>query len=109
MAHFCSNCGNSVRDDMTFCPNCGASVQGGAPVNYNQGYNAPTASWTNGYAIAGFILAFFFALLGLIFSIIGLNKANEHNGSGKGLSIAGIIIATLNMALAVLIVANGGY
>ena len=52
---------------------------------------------TNGFAIAGFVLSFFVNILGLIFSIIGLNKVKETN-SGKGLSIAGIIISSLSIA-----------
>ena len=61
----------------------------------NNGGQAP-AKQTNGFAIAGFILAWLFAILGLVFSILGLQKSRETS-SGRGLSIAGIIIAVLNM------------
>lgn len=27
MANFCSNCGSSVREDMTFCPSCGHALR----------------------------------------------------------------------------------
>ena len=46
----------------------------------------------NNIAVAGFVLAFLFPLLGIIFSAIGLKKSKE-TGSGKGLSIAGIVIS----------------
>lgn len=58
---------------------------------------------SNGFAIAGFILSFFIPLLGLILSIVGLNKVKETS-SGKGLSIAGIIISAGWMVLSVLLV-----
>ena len=57
---------------------------------------------TNGFAIAGLILSLFIsAVLGLIFSIIGLKKSKEYN-SGRGLSIAGIIISVLKIILTVI-------
>lgn len=61
-------------------------------------------SKTNGLAIAGFVLAFLIPLLGLIFSIIGLVKAKDHNGNGKGLAIAGIIISGIMLILGTLLV-----
>jgi len=51
---------------------------------------------TNTIAIVGFIFSFLFALVGLILSIIGLKKSKKLN-SGKGLSIAGIIISSLSL------------
>lgn len=66
----------------------------------------------NGMAVAGFVLALvalFFGwipflgwaawLLGLIFSGIGLSKANKVNGKGKGLAIAGLVISLIGIAL----------
>ena len=47
----------------------------------------------NWAAIAGFICAFFFPLLGLIFSIIGLKS--EH----RGLAIAGVILSIVFMVI----------
>ncbi len=55
-------------------------------------------------AIAGFILAFLFAPLGLIFSIAGLKKAKQLDGAtkqfggvGRGLAIAGLIVSILGI------------
>lgn len=53
---------------------------------------------TNGFAIAGFVLSFFFALLGLIFSIIGYQKSKETD-VGQGLSIAGIVISVADLGI----------
>ena len=95
---FCKNCGSQIDDNAVVCPHCGVptGTRGIAPENERR---------SNNFAIAGFVLSFFIALLGLIFSILGLRKAGECGGSGRGLSIAGIIIAILNMIGAVIIYA----
>ena len=67
-----------------------------------------TAKSTNGFAIAGFVLSFVaFPLLGIIFSAIGLSKSKTLN-SGKGLSIAGLIISILyTLYIIVVLIAIG--
>ena len=57
----------------------------------------------NGMAVAGFVLSFFFGLLGLIFSIIGLRRSSEPGRNGRGLAIAGIVISALNLAFWLLV------
>ena len=56
---------------------------------------------TSGMAIAGFVLSFFCGLLGLIFSIMGLNEVKRSNGTvgGGGLATAGIIISIVGMVI----------
>lgn len=62
----------------------------------NGGYQPPQeASGSNGMAIAGFVCSFFIPLLGLIFSIIGLNRSKNMYGKGRGLAIAGIVISVV--------------
>ena len=58
---------------------------------------------TNTISIVGFILSFFIGIVGLILSIIGLKRSKEYN-SGKGLSIAGIIISSLNIIASIIII-----
>ena len=84
---------------MNFDPNTGQ------PINNNvQPTPQAAPSKTNGMAIAGFIVSLLVSgLIGLILSIIGLNKAKECN-SGKGLAIAGIIIGIVKMILTILVV-----
>ena len=60
----------------------------------------------NAVSIVGFvfsILSIFLcgipSLIGLILSIVGLNKSKKVNGKGKGLSIAGIIISAIMMVV----------
>jgi hypothetical protein len=65
----------------------------------------PAKSGTNGLAIAGFILAFLIAPIGLILSIIGLIQAGRRRQKGKGLAITGIIVSVvLIIAVGALIV-----
>lgn len=74
-----------------------------APPGYGYG-QPPAATGTNGMAIAGFVLAFFCSLLGLIFSIIGLNQTKARNQSGRGLAIAGIVISILGILGGIIVV-----
>lgn len=99
---YCRNCGRQVQEGTRYCPYCGSEMPCDKSIDdrqraawENRGY-APSRP-ANGYAIAGFVLAFFFALLGLIFSIIGYNKSKVMYGSGRGLAIAGIIISAVWM------------
>ncbi|MBE6529161.1 MAG: DUF4190 domain-containing protein [Ruminococcaceae bacterium] len=81
-------------DEAVICPHCGCATRIGAPHVEEQK--------TNIFALVGFILSFFFALAGLILSIIGYKKAPEYNNSGKGLALAGIIISSATMVLAII-------
>ena len=49
----------------------------------------------NGFAIAGFICAFFVQILGIIFSAIAIDQIKKYGGKGMGLAIAGLAIAIL--------------
>lgn len=66
---------------------------------------------TNGTAIAGFVLSLvsfmscgLTSLVGLILSIIGIKKSKDLKDSGKGLSIAGIIISSITLFAAILLI-----
>lgn len=58
---------------------------------------------TNGMAIAGFVCSFFFQILGLIFSIIGLCQVKTSGEKGRGLAIAGIVISSVITFFSVLV------
>lgn len=57
---------------------------------------------TNTLAILGFIFSFLISIVGLILSILGLNKSKETN-SGRGLSIAGIIISSISIVMSIIV------
>ena len=92
-------------------------AQGGTPYgqqynpNYSQpyaqqyGYMPPAANQQcNGFAIAGFVCSFFTSIIGLIFSIIGLNQIKRQGGKGKGLATAGIIISVAKLGIYLLLI-----
>ena len=106
----CQNCGANV-DGKAFCPQCGAQVQAPAQprYNYNGGYNQPVAPQGNPtnvlvFGILGLALSGL-GIVGLIFSIIGLKKANNYIATygnisnqvriGRRLAIAGLIVSII--------------
>jgi hypothetical protein len=61
-------------------------------------YGAPTPQ-TNGLATAGLILGILpTGIIGLIFSILGLNRAGKIGGVGKGKALVGLILSILWIA-----------
>ncbi len=76
----------------------------GEPMGPPPGAPPQGRTGTSGMAIAGFVLSFFCGLLGLIFSIMGLNEVKRSNGQlgGHGLATAGIIISIVNMVVGLL-------
>ena len=68
----------------------------------------------NGIAIAGFvcsIVGFFTcgvtSIVGLILSIIGLNKSKESDGNGKGMAVAGIVLSSIIIFTFIILFATG--
>ncbi len=112
MSKFCANCGAEVSDGYAFCEKCGTPVNNAAPQPapagqpaYNQPYGpAPVQEPGNGMATAGFVVSLVSFLcctlgspVGLILSIVGMTKAKNVGGKGKGLAIAGIILGALGI------------
>ena len=131
----CPRCATINLDGSVVCASCGAQLPAagpgagygaapgypppGGPAGYPPGppagyypppYGVPMnmAPTTSGMAVAGFVLAFFCSLLGLIFSIIGYNEVKNSNGmkTGGGLAMAGIIISIISILLGILMVAG---
>lgn len=101
--NFCPMCGEQVQEGQLYCGKCGASVEN-FEIRPQGGYYAQPQQMSCGMAIAGFVCSFFIALLGLIFSIVGLSQINKYNGmlTGKGLAVAGIIISIITILFQVL-------
>ena len=57
----------------------------------------------NNLSIIGFIFSFFIGVIGLILSILALKKSKETK-SGRKLSIAGIIISSLNILFTIVLI-----
>ena len=100
---YCKNCGKQIEDKAVICPHCGVATDRYALITQP----AVQTSKNNGFAIAGFVLSFFsyLAILGLVFSCIGLNysKQPEYNGNGKSLSVAGIAISCVMLFFSIII------
>lgn len=58
---------------------------------------------SEGLGIAGFIVSFFFPLIGLILSIIGLSNGKKNN-NGVGFAIAGIVLSCILIFIRILAV-----
>ena len=87
---FCTNCGTNILDEAVVCPHCGAATK-----NYSSSLVVKMEKKSNPMAVAGFVFAFIFALLGLIFGCIGLCRSKRIDGEGQSLSIAAIVISSL--------------
>ena len=95
---FCTNCGKEINDNAAICPYCGVVANKNALSNASSNTNQ-----SNTMAIVGFIFSFFFALVGLICSIIGFKRAPEFGGNGKGLALAGIIISSISIIITIIV------
>ena len=93
---FCKNCGRELDDRAVVCPNCG--IQVGEMKCSNENIETYTLS------IIGFILSFVVTIAGLICSIIAYRKCRDEGLNGKSLAIAGIVVSSVSMALAVIFV-----
>src|SRR5262245_51198827 len=75
---FCPTCGAASQLGVS-CQQCKGSLVGdGVPAMYG------VMPKTSGLAIAGFVLAFFCGLLGLIFSAMALSEIKKSNGTVTG-------------------------
>ena len=97
---YCRSCGAELLDEAVICPKCGVATS-----------EVQAASKKNSYATAGFVLSIISlfitmygipAVLGLIFSIIGLIQCNKGNFSNKKLAVAGIIISAIAIVWGIL-------
>ena len=109
---YCPKCGAQLADDDDYCFFCGANFdevkeeRKEAPTFQDHSYYEDKTNYNrqqvNTLAMLGLVFAFVSPLVGLILSIIGLNKSRQLNGLGRGLAIAGIIVSILSMVLSVL-------
>lgn len=71
--------------------------------NTSMPQSAGTAAGYNVLAIVGFILAFVFALAGLIVSLISLSQIKKTGERGHGLALAGVILSIVFMIIGIII------
>lgn len=116
----CEKCGAPMNDNFRVCPQCGAPVRGQeekitTTSTYYGSLGNPTPVLVWGIVGLAFSLTFYLSFLGVIFSIVGLRKANTYNEFtryapstkakiGKRLSIAGIIVGIIMTILLILFI-----
>lgn len=80
--------------------NSGAPAGGAVYVNPVGTNDVNGGNETNGMAVAGFVLAFIFPVLGIIFSSIGISKAGKlPDHKGQDLAVAGLVISIVNLII----------
>ncbi|MBZ4218031.1 DUF4190 domain-containing protein [Mycoplasma tauri] len=116
----CDTCNKKFDMELTNCTQCNREVkmyeisestQSVRPEyqsqiymqNINRQQMSSASDQSNYFAIAGFVLSFFYSVLGLIFSCIGLSRSKKINGKGRKLSIAGICISIVSMVIVFII------
>ncbi|MDR2647737.1 MAG: zinc-ribbon domain-containing protein [Oscillospiraceae bacterium] len=115
---FCSNCGNQVAENALSCPYCGFAMQ--SPPRNDQPYYQQTYQQndqqpyrqpaqgkigTNLFCLLGLIFTIvpIVPFAGLILCIIGLSDAKKKNEGGRGLAIAGIVIALISVVIGIIV------
>ena len=91
---FCSHCGKEVSNEAYVCPNCGCLVSG----------KGSQPQEGNSMMILGFIFAFFFPIIGMIFCSKAQKIAKEGDGKIPSLVVWGSWIAMINFMLRILMV-----
>lgn len=72
---------------------------------YGYGYPPPVQQRpTDTMAILGLVFAFVFPVLGVVFSLIGLQNVKRDGTNGRGLALAGLWVSIASIALVVLFV-----
>ncbi len=94
---YCSKCGKEINENAVVCIHCGCAVS-----EINEGTKNFNVFGLVGFVIS--IVSFFLTLycvtsiLGIIFSSIGLKKANDPIApKGKGFAIAGLIVSIISL------------
>lgn len=116
---YCQKCGAFLNENSRLCPQCGNPIPGeerNVTINstYQGALGNPTPVLVWGIVGLAFSLSFYLSLLGVIFSIVGLNKSNTYNQFtsyttsnkakiGRRLSIAGIAVGSLFTILVVIV------
>ena len=91
-----------------FCPKCGAPNQSAVSCS-SCAAPLPAAAMmpkTSGLAIAGFVLAFFCSVGGIICSLLALDEIKKAEGriGGEGLARAGLLLSIIFLVLGVVVI-----
>lgn len=97
---FCKYCGSKIEDEETYCKNCGAKlIETEESIREAKKQENPAHS----LAILGLVFSFIFTIVGLVLSIMALNKyKTQTNQDGKGMATAGLVISIVSIAGSIL-------
>ena len=111
---FCRFCGHEVHPSYNVCTTGGNVLndvnkkQDNKSSNFSKSNSTPVRSTR--MVIAGFVLGLisyftygFLGILGLIFSIIGMNQTKDGKYSKRGFAIAGVVLSSISLAFWILI------
>lgn len=117
---FCHKCGLKIDDQDNYCKHCGVTVPKFKEEKIILEEDQIEKKKYSGYSIAGFVLSILgmgtfgivCAILGVIFSSLGIRETASKDLRGKGLSIAGLVISIVgvlyNIAMLVLVLVYQG-
>lgn len=77
--------------------------QYGAPYGTEHGTPPGAPQRTDVTAVLGLVFAFLVPIVGLVLSIIGLNRTKRDGTAGRGLALAGLIISIVFIALTLIL------
>jgi hypothetical protein len=101
---YCSKCGTEMPLQSSFCSNCGTQVNSTSPTSQYQFQATPGSlsqpPRTAGLAIAAFVVALFFAPLGLIMGYLARREIRASGGNlgGSGLATTAIVLGWISVA-----------
>lgn len=113
---YCKNCGKEVKSEYKFCTRCGSplsetfstSNNNQSPINDKEFY-VVVEKPTSIYAIVGLIFSILgiftngiLTIIGLILCIIGKNECEREEKEGLNIAWAGIIISVIVLIIAVI-------
>ena len=113
---YCRYCGKQIDPDANYCIHCGAAQTDARP-SYDQRPAAENPKRTNGFGIAGFVLAIvtistwylnFFGivpLVALVLSCVGMYRRRYCNYANR-LTVAGLVLSIISVAISLLYTAG---
>lgn len=117
---FCQKCGKLIDEKDNYCKHCGNRVLKEKEEKIILAEDQIEKKKYSGHAIAGFVLSILgmstfgivCAILGVVFSSLGIRETLDGENRGKGLSIAGLVISIVavlyNIAMLVLVIVFQG-